>query len=87
MLSRHMDLYFVDTQLSILVTTHISLLHGSTVDTYIIIIMSFIAIVVVQVSNSVWYVPLYIVICYSYYLQFSFGFHESYYRVRRYIAL
>ena len=45
-----MDLYLVDTQLSIAMTTHALLMHVSMVDTYIIIIMGFIATVVVHIS-------------------------------------
>ena len=42
--------YIVDTQLSIFMTTHIFLLHVSMVDIYMIILMSFVAIVVVHIS-------------------------------------
>ena len=40
----------MDTQLSICVTTHVFLLLVSRVDTYMTIIMSFIAIVVFHIS-------------------------------------
>jgi len=49
MLLRYMDLYLVSTQFSIVVTTHIFLLHVCMVDTYMIIIMSFTSTVAVHI--------------------------------------
>ena len=40
----------MDTQLSILVTTHVFLLYVSMIDTYVISIMSFTVTVVVHIS-------------------------------------
>jgi len=50
MLSRQMDPYLMDTQLSISVTALVFLLHVSKVDTYMIITMNFIATVMVHIA-------------------------------------